>query len=439
MKNSLCKALDIKTLFQLYRIAHTQKDSAINTALEQYKYSLLKYYNADNDYTGIVLKSVLREDIIIIIHKAVDYNNHSYKFFDFNENSSFSSLEVCGTSQTRTEHALNLVRTVMRENKNAQIIQFGYSDAGFIAEYVYGALESNIDTIMVDSPGALELLKTNYPNFEYLLYQKKGKFQYYCSSPNAFNTASEHIVPVGAKYYLVHINDQYHYGIGFVDYLNFSVKRHDFDTLTKYVSNNDNISLLSPGKWPSNILEGYEYYISTNNEQYLQEMVKNKILPLIVKNRELTEDSIKQFNELYGFFKEKYLIKDTDTINPKYFFVEATTNFDNIASSYLEECNNRDLSRKGYIYKAISFSYYCCCCCIAIPIKLLGFLFCNKATQKDALVTKNNFIPLATILENLDNIEYSNGEMKVVDNKIFSIELIGDYYLSINEGGSHES
>ena len=439
MKNSLGKALDIKTLFELCRIAHTPQDSTMNTNLEKYKYSLLKYHNADNDYTGIVLKSTLREDVIIIIHKAVDYNNNSYKFFDFNENTSVSSLEVCGTSQTRTEHALNLVRMVMLENKNAQIIQFGYSDGGFVAEYVYGALASNIDTIMVDSPGALELLKTNYPNFDYLFCQKKGEFQYYYSSPNAFNTASEHIMPMGARYNLIHINDKHHYGIGFVDYLNFSVKRHDFDILTKYVSNADNISLISPGKWPANMLEGYEYYISTNNEKYLQEMVRNKILPLIVKNGQSTGNSIKQFNELYCFFKDKYLIKDTDTINPKHFFVEATTNFDNIAGAYLEEHDTRELSMKGYIYKAISFSYYCCCCCIAVPMKIMGVLFCNKTTQKDSLAVKNNFIPLAKILENLDNIEYSNGEMKVIDSKIFSIDLIGDYYLSINEGGSHES
>jgi hypothetical protein len=436
MKNSQGKSVDIKTLFELCYIVHTAQDNTINKALAQCKYYILKSYNAQDDYSGVVLKSIA-QDVMIIIHKAADYNNPSYSFLNYNKDMSYSSIDICGISTTRVEHALKLVRSVISQYKDTHVIQFGYSEAGFVAEYVYGALDSNIDSIMVDSPGALELLQKTRPNSKYL--QKKGEFQYYCTEPNAFNTVGEHIVPIDSKYYLINIKGKYDYGIGFIDYLNFSIKRHDFETLRKYISNPDNISLISPEKWPVSIVEGYEYYISGSNAEYLEQMVRHKIFPLIAKNTKLTVSSIQECSKLYSFFEERYLIKNTDTINPKTCLVEATTNFDDIAKAYLETVNPSNSSITDVVYKIIAVSYYCCCCCIALPVKCIELLFCNKTTPKATMVKQGNFIPLSKILDNLDNLEYSDGKMKPIDNEIFSKDLAGDCYLSVQEGGSHES
>ena len=284
----------------------------------------------------------------------------------------------------------------MESQVTSKVIQFGYSEGGLIAEYVYGASNYKIDTIMVDSPGSLEALQKKYNDNQNLFESKKGSFEYYCRLPNVFNS-SLHVIPKEAKLYLIKTPYTV-FGIGKKDYWNFSVENHSFQNIKKAIEDPNNIKEIK-SYWPQTLEAGFGFYTNSEyNRDYLMTMVKKEMFPRVCSKLGLNKSSENEFNKLYKFFTQNYLNKNGDS--------SSEMDFNKVSDEYCK------LSQNAYNNpsksKIIEYAWLCCCCCVALPMKLFSS---EKPTSSEKenyftfFLSNNQILPEVKILgdSNLDH------------------------------------
>lgn len=258
-------------------------------------------------------------------------------------------LIYLNTIPTQAIIATYFTDSVVDEHSNKRITHTGHSLGGAIAELI--ALKTGTKAISFDAPG----IKKIADKFLKFIPHDLTQITSYLAAPNLVNSVGEHITDPIMIRFLTAIQP----GIGFVDYIQYSLDQHSIETISAQFITTQSIPISNQNvaSWPSSISEGYKCFVDFScNSEYLTEYLRqewNKNPIFFQLNSKKDDDfetkhhshRIKNAFANFGAFK-KYMVKNgLDDHSEEITKIEAALN------DALHKIQN---SKHSKIFKALS-------------------------------------------------------------------------------------
>ena len=338
------KRKDVSTLIQLTTVATIYRtEEEISTKARQIGYELLLKINKNSGYDAVVFKSKSTNEIILS-HAGTDYlsmKSLATGIIDVKGLKHVMQTDIINDADiffiknlSQIKDALKTLDEVHSSYKGSKVTQVGYSLGGFMAQICYASSQNIMDTLVLDSPGASEIIKKYYPDAK---EEERGKLEYYYRAANFINTCGTRIL---ADSHPVHISPplvlatkdalfgiEMVFGTKFLNYLGYTLAAHDLVNFSNDFANTDSFKQVT--NWPNGLFTGFQDHLSTNNTPYWQMLVKIKIYPDVCKllNQKGSPDLL---NKVTTFFKNEYLATSPVEFNWNLY----SANIDNIGYEY---------------------------------------------------------------------------------------------------------
>jgi chitinase len=394
------KKEEVSQLIQLAIISCTYKtQEELASKLQSINFQLLSIINEDSGYDAIICRSTQTKDIVLF-HIGTDY--HPMKQIVTGINDVHGLLNTIATdiindayiffqqNLPQIKDALRVFNDVLTKYSDSKITQVGYSLGGFMAQICYASATQKIDTLVLDSPGASEIVRQNYPNF---IEEERGNLEYYYRPYNAINTcgtrllAESHPVHVIAPFSITGEEALFatdiSFGTKFFNYLAYSLAVHDIINFNNDFKQIDTFQQVT--NWPSGVMQGFQSHLSASNKPHWEKVVEFKIYPDIGAkfNQPKSTNLLKQVTE---FFNSKYLKASPEEFN----WALYTANIDTISNEYY--LSAQQPSTYSLLSKTQEFFCLSCCCYLYIPFKILkaGYNYLTNNTKTaDSLQDRN--------------------------------------------------
>ena len=363
-------------------------EDAISSSLRSIGFELLTTIDEDSGYGAIICQPTGTNDIVIL-HVGTDLSPMKQIATGMNDIGGIIDAIIPDVTNNlyiflqknlpQVKDALKVFDDVLTKYPNSAITQVGYSLGGFMAQMCYAYSTKKIDTLILEAPGASEIIKEYYPDFK---EEERGNLEYYYRPYNAINSYGTRLL---AESHPVHIitpfsitDEDALFGVAtslgtkFFNYLAYTLVTHDIVKISRDFEQIENFQKVT--HWPRGVLSGFQDYLSPNNKSYWEKVVEFKIYNDIV-----TKFSPPKANSLLSqvtkFFNSQYLATSPVEFNWKLY----NANIDSISDEYY--LSTQQPSSYSLLSKTQEFCCLSCCCYVYIPFKILKAAY-NYLTDK---------------------------------------------------------
>jgi hypothetical protein len=381
----------VSTLLKVAAISSVCKtEYEISSSLIPIGFELLNKVKVDSGYDAIICRSTQTKDIVLF-HIGTDLSPMQQIATNMNDIVGIiNAIEPDVTNNLyiflqknipQVKDALNVFDNVLKQYPDATITQAGYSLGGFMAQICYAYSTKKIDTLVLEAPGASEIIKKYYPNFK---EEERGNLEYYYRPYNAINSygtrilAESHPINVITPFSIIDEDSPFDietsFGTKFFNYLAYTLVAHDIVKISRDFEQIDNFQQVT--NWPSSVLQGFQIHLSANNKPHWEKVVEFKIYPDIVTKFNQPK-STKLLSQVTEFFNNQYLATSPTEFNWKLY----TTNIDAISDAYYS--STQQWRPYSLLSKTQEFFCLSCCCYLYIPFKILkaGYNYLTNKTK----------------------------------------------------------